>query len=691
MLKHPGLYKLILSLVGIFGIFISVFLIYILGVSHSVYGADSGDVILASWFGGIAHPPGYPLNTMIGWVFTHLPYHATVAFKAGVMSAFLQALSIGLIFLIIDKLVKNKIIALAASLTLAFSPIYFLYAHVAEVFQLLNVLVLASLYFLIVWISELRELKSKNRNQYKNVFISLFFLGLSFFHHHTAILLLPAWFFLIYITDKKFFTTRKSALKMFLSFSLGLLPYLFVFTAVFRNIPIKWDNPTSLSNFINLITRGDYGTFVANSQLVGASLAARMINVLWYFKVVKADFTWVGIAFLIMGLFYLFRNKPNFFWFFALAIFFTGPFFMMYASFPPFDNFILGILERFFMLSFLFWAIVLAYGLYGLLVLAQGFMKRKKFGMLVSLILTLTFLLLPFSFLLINGVKTDLSNFKLGRILPEDLLSEADPAGIVFLAGDTIVFNTQYSYYADKTNANSTVINGGSLTYLYYREILKKEFSQLQYPNNFLTKDKLLNGNVSNSLIELNFDKYPIYTNDYASLAPEGYVWVNEGILSRLYKKDNLPTNDQVVAKLEKNLAKMQFNKDILKGSYLQFIPAHLKDIYIDYFIHLGKFLLSRNLDDEAGKFFNLAIGVKDDDSAALNALGDLNFKNKRCVVAEDFYKKAIGASTISGKHSGYIRLGNLYRDCFEDSERAKQYFDAAEKLPDGGDTFKSF
>ncbi len=80
--------------------FIFIFLVYVQGLPGTVFGADSGDIILASWFGGIAHPPGYPLNTMVGWVFTHLPFSATVAYKANLMAAFLQAVSILIIFLI---------------------------------------------------------------------------------------------------------------------------------------------------------------------------------------------------------------------------------------------------------------------------------------------------------------------------------------------------------------------------------------------------------------------------------------------------------------------------------------------------------------------------------------------------------------------------------------------------------------
>ena len=78
-----------------------------MGISPSVFGGDSGDIILASYFGGIAHPQGYPLNSMIGWVFTHLPLGATVAYKANLMVAFFQALNVGLAFLITRLLTKN--------------------------------------------------------------------------------------------------------------------------------------------------------------------------------------------------------------------------------------------------------------------------------------------------------------------------------------------------------------------------------------------------------------------------------------------------------------------------------------------------------------------------------------------------------------------------------------------------------
>lgn len=653
-----------------------VFLIYTQGLSSTVFGADSGDIILASWFGGIAHPPGYPLNTMIGWVFTHFPFQATVAYKANLMSAFLQASTIAVIFLIINRLVKNKIIAAVASLTLAFTPIFWLYAHVAEVFQLLNLLIVVSLYFLISWYQS-RDIKGgKNINSpNRDLYISILFLGLSFFHHQTTILLLPAWLYLIFKVGSKFFSFRKNILKSVGLFLLGALPYIFVFTAIFRDIPIKWDNPTTIGNFVRLITRADYGTFVANSELVGFSLHARFINIFWYFKVLKTDFTWIGIILFLAGFYYLFRKKRELFWFLVIVIFFPGPFFSMYASFPPFRNFILGTLEKFFMLSYLFWAVVLAFGLYSFYSLIKYLVRNKQIKETANAVVLGSFLFIPISFLVLNYAKSDLSHYVLGQTLAEDLLSHAEPPGIIFLEGDTIVFNTQYSYYVDKANPDSIIILAGSLKHSYYRELLKKQYSELIFPENFLVKEGLPSGDVANRIIELNAEKFPIYSNVTPDVIPEGFSWINEGILGRYYRSGSVPSDREIAEKLRQNINTVKFKKELIEGQYLHFIPAHIRDIYTEYFVLAGYFLLNRNLDNEADKFFDLALDVENDYSGALIAKGDLAMRKNFCDEAEKYYTRAIEVSTISIKLNIYAKLGNLYKECFKDSEKAEIFF----------------
>ncbi len=577
---------------------------------------------------------------------------------------------------------------LVSASILAFSPIFWLYAHVAEVFQLLNVLVLVSLYFLILWYQQGRVEIKKRKRGYRNLYLSIFFLGLAFFHHHTVILLLPAWLYLIHKSDKVFFLHINHLLKLVVVFLSGFVPYLFIPLAVVRDIPIKWDNPTNLVEFIRLITRADYGTFVANSELIGFSIVARFINVFWYFKVLKTDFTWLGIFLFLIGLYYLYRHKRELFWFLILAVFFSGPFFFMYASFPPFRDFILGTLERFFMLSYLFWVVVLGFGLRAVIYKIRDLVKIKCTKELARMIITSCFLLIPFSFFTLNYSKSDLSEYVLGKTLSEDLLGEADPPGIIFLEGDTIVFSTQYSYYVDKVSSNSVVVLAGSLKHPYYREIFKKQYPFLLYPDSFLDNISLSSGDVANELIKLNADRYPIYSNVKPDVVPKDYAWINEGILGRFYKTELVPTDREIAEKLERNINKIKFKKELIEGQYLHLIPAHIIDIYKEYFIQAGYFLLNRNLSDEAYKFFDLVLELENDNIGALIAKGDIYMFKNSCDEAKNYYNRALIERSDRVKFSIYTRLGDLYKKCYEDDQTAVYYFKKAEEIAGISDEF---
>src|SRR3989344_8748757 len=202
-------------------LFVFLFVVYSMGVSSSVYGGDSGDIILASWFGGVAHPPGYPLNTMIGWVFTHLPYQAIVAYKANLMAAFLMSVVVGVNYLKVKKITKNLFVSITCALVLAFNPLFWLYAHTIEVFQLNLVLIASSVYFLFDWREAILAKKQKSRSFY----LSILLLGLAVFHHQTSVLVVPAYFYLILKTEGKIFKNYKNILKILGFFSLGFLPY----------------------------------------------------------------------------------------------------------------------------------------------------------------------------------------------------------------------------------------------------------------------------------------------------------------------------------------------------------------------------------------------------------------------------------------------------------------------------------
>ncbi len=54
--------------------------------------ADNGEFQLVAWKLGIAHPPGYPLYTMVGWLFSR--FFASPAFALNLLSAILAAITL---------------------------------------------------------------------------------------------------------------------------------------------------------------------------------------------------------------------------------------------------------------------------------------------------------------------------------------------------------------------------------------------------------------------------------------------------------------------------------------------------------------------------------------------------------------------------------------------------------------------
>ena len=69
-----------------------IFSLFALSTSHDVLLEDDSLFVLTSYFYGIAHPPGYPLHTLLGKLFTFLPV-GSIAFRVHLLSGFFGALT----------------------------------------------------------------------------------------------------------------------------------------------------------------------------------------------------------------------------------------------------------------------------------------------------------------------------------------------------------------------------------------------------------------------------------------------------------------------------------------------------------------------------------------------------------------------------------------------------------------------
>lgn len=217
------------------------FLVYLFTLSPYVPPGDSGEFITAAYVLGVPHPPGYPLFTMLGHLFTKLPW-GTIAWRVNLMSAIFHSLTVVLVYFISLILIREfsvnylkvkeeavlkgqtwlpYLVSASASLTLAFSPLFWHYSLVAEVFSLNDFFAAALVLTILIWrlkaLDKTNHLKIQGEERpmrvfpalsiieptYKFLYLFALLYGLAMSNHHTIILLAPGFLFLILSTIRK--------------------------------------------------------------------------------------------------------------------------------------------------------------------------------------------------------------------------------------------------------------------------------------------------------------------------------------------------------------------------------------------------------------------------------------------------------------------------------------------------------
>jgi 4-amino-4-deoxy-L-arabinose transferase-like glycosyltransferase len=115
------------------------------------YGGDCGELIAASWTGGIPHPTGYSLYAMLGWIFSHLLVIGEVAWRYNLLSALLGSLAVLLVAATVQRITQQRLAALVAALSLAGCYFFASQSVIAEVYALNGALIALLFYAAIRW------------------------------------------------------------------------------------------------------------------------------------------------------------------------------------------------------------------------------------------------------------------------------------------------------------------------------------------------------------------------------------------------------------------------------------------------------------------------------------------------------------------------------------------------------------
>jgi hypothetical protein len=560
-------YKLTLFALALFIFTLS---IYIINLCPTVAAGDSGDLTVACAVTGIPHPPGYPLYTMLGKLFTFLP-HGEIAWRVNLFSAVCHSLTVLFIFLAIFNITGSVCSASTGALLLAFSGIFWHYAEVAEVFPLNN-LFLALLLFLSTKLAKLqqepidkrpetksqepktkkKEPRRKNqgtRNQpptaqlkLKLILLLAFFAGLSLSNHHTILFTFPAFFYLLW-QERKIILAQKTFILCLLLFLSGFLPYLYLPIAAAQSPPLNWDNPTNLSQFINIILRKDYGSFSLLSKEAKETPTPRWQHIPIYIKSLWEQFTPLGFVLALLGMVYLYKTRRRIshflWWAFGLSSF--G--FQLFANMPTSKTLLLGVLERFYLLPAVTFALWVGAGAYWILSLLRPLIEPKPaLKLLFPILLILAAFLLPYNY---HKTANDFSQNYIARDYGRNILSCLKPGALFFSHSDAATMNVDYVQMVLKERPDVITLDQEKLTYVWYCDEVRKRLPQVIIPGVRYDGVKTFNINI----IDANWGKFPIYFFDFKEDSyKQKYVDKPMGLVREIFLKGQGPDFNQLVA-----------------------------------------------------------------------------------------------------------------------------------------------
>jgi hypothetical protein len=480
---------------ALFGLLSFVFVIYWYTMWPTVAGGDSGELTAAAYTLGIVHPPGYPLFSILGKLFSFIPF-GTVGWRINLVSTVFSLGSCYFLYLALFRLTKNTAACVLAVGLFAFSPLVWRYSILAEVFTLNNFFVTALLYFFVRYQEE--------RQAYLVYLMgSLFGLGLT--NHHTLVFAgVPLG---LYILAQKGsgFLKPVNFLKLFLISIAGLTPYCYLYFASTQTPLIAWGDITSFDGFLKHFLRKEYGTFKLATEGTDKN---QLWHGLWYFvESLTVQAMYIGAFFIGTGLYmFLYGDKKQqlgryFFLFLGIPIGYLV-FFHTLANLPFVDGASLykDIVSRFWIMPGIFFFVFLAIG-----VNHWSFRVNWPQKAMVALAFVLVTLQMGLHFAHENN-HGNYSFAEFGKNLLKPLPKDA----LFFTLGDINTNTVRYVQQCEGYRTDVKVLDRSLMSYPWLKRIQLKHYPDVVLPGLFYHPQHPLGYNLK-KLFDANVGKHEVY------------------------------------------------------------------------------------------------------------------------------------------------------------------------------------
>jgi len=441
-------------------------LVYLLTLAPDLtwahYGADGGDLITASFTGGVAHPPGYPLYLILGRLVALLPV-GSVPYRYNLFSALAASGAAAMVAWAAMRLSgasgwRAAASGTSAGLSLAFAPLVWGQAVITEVYAL-NALFSAAILALSI---------SVPRCAAHGFALSAVF-GLAVSHHLTLVCFLPIVAGRLMQLARGLGRGRVLGVSL-VGFAVGLLPLAYLPLAARR--PVVWGDPSTLAGWWWLVSGRLYEGYAFALPVPQIIERVRVIA-----QALVASFTLLGVAAGLAGMQGLLRKDALLAW-------------TMLATALGSILFALGYLPEDSQVY-----------LIPMLVISTAWIGMGWQRILASFRLPVLIVLLMVSqvawMLITNWQAVDLHADRAARDFVQGVAMQAPQRAIVITAEDRHTFALWVSAFVERPRPDIIAVDQDMLKFDWYRATLRRNFPDLSVPES----------SDINELIEQNSDR----------------------------------------------------------------------------------------------------------------------------------------------------------------------------------------
>lgn len=466
-----------------------ILLIYAVTIAPNVMHIDSGELAAVQLTLGIAHPTGYPLFTVLGYIFSHLPMPVAQIAKMNILAAVWCAMGIVMFIYTAELILSNLSLfgiekknakeskkkkkksqdeaapeesksivpalsvwlvvftAISGGFILALNRTYWMQSTSVEVYSLHALLIISVIFFLLKAYLNKYEEEPNDINWY----IFSFVLALSFSNHMTSILILPGVAYL-YFTS---FGFNKSSFArigrmLFIFFTTLVLVYSYLPIRALQGPMINWGNPVTFDNIIRHISGKQYQVWIFSST------AAAKKQLTYFFSQIPVEFT-LNLVFIVAGVIYSFFAARKIFTLFIITFVST----VAYSI-----NYDIKDIDSYFLLAFISMAVFAIFGL----LLTYKLLRDKRLKYILPIVLVTVFTSVQFY---VNFEEVDQSDNLTFKDYTQQILLTTGKNGLILsYQWDFFISPSYYFQNVDRMRTDVKIIDKELLRRSWYFEQL---------------------------------------------------------------------------------------------------------------------------------------------------------------------------------------------------------------------------